>query len=420
MQPSGPSTQALRISVSGLRGTGLVLQNNGGDDLAVSADGTISFATRLPIGTTYQVSLKSPPEYPPQTCTVSGDSGRVDEVTPPVVAVTCARPPHFAFVTSLSRTSVLSIDNASGAMSSTGFSIPYGGLLAATLAPNGRFLYWADLLTNSVRSFAINIDSGELRELSGSPAATGLSEPQAMAIAPSGKFLYVAHRASNQLSIFAVDRLSGTLTLSTETAATGNYPMAVAITPDGRHLYVANYTAGSISTYSLNSLTGAATFVHEISLASRARFLAVEAASRFLYMTSGQDNLVYALAIDGATGTLTSVPGSPFAAGNGAQNLATDPEGKALYVTNETDGTVSAFGIDATTGSLTSLGAALPAGQYPEGVAVDPSGAHVYVAKQANQEIGIYARDSQSGALSNPRASTTPYLPFGIAILGYR
>lgn len=45
-------------TVSGLVGTGLVLQNNGGDDLALSADGPFTFATVVGNGAAYAVTVK--------------------------------------------------------------------------------------------------------------------------------------------------------------------------------------------------------------------------------------------------------------------------------------------------------------------------------------------------------------------------
>ena len=61
--------------MSGLSGT-VVLQDNGGDDLSVSANGSFTFATPLVSGAAYSVTVKTNPAG--QTCTVServGDGG---------------------------------------------------------------------------------------------------------------------------------------------------------------------------------------------------------------------------------------------------------------------------------------------------------------------------------------------------------
>jgi hypothetical protein len=73
-------------TVSGLDGT-LVLQNNGGDDLTVTADGSFAFSTRLSTGDGYLVSVLSQP--PAQTCAVSNGSGIVGGVDVTSVTVAC-------------------------------------------------------------------------------------------------------------------------------------------------------------------------------------------------------------------------------------------------------------------------------------------------------------------------------------------
>ena len=76
-------------NVSGLAGSGLVLQNNGGDDLAISADGSFTFATALDDETAYAVTVLTQPVTPNQTCTVSNGSGTLAGADVTDVAVTC-------------------------------------------------------------------------------------------------------------------------------------------------------------------------------------------------------------------------------------------------------------------------------------------------------------------------------------------
>jgi hypothetical protein len=48
-------------TVSGLTGTGFVLQNNAGDDLSISSDGTFTFSTAISDGDTFHVTVLTPP-----------------------------------------------------------------------------------------------------------------------------------------------------------------------------------------------------------------------------------------------------------------------------------------------------------------------------------------------------------------------
>jgi hypothetical protein len=73
--PTGPFT--IGGSVLGLKGTGLVLQDNGGDDLTVTGTGTVAFTfkTTIATGGTYNVIIKTQSSTPTQTCSVTGATG---------------------------------------------------------------------------------------------------------------------------------------------------------------------------------------------------------------------------------------------------------------------------------------------------------------------------------------------------------
>ena len=55
-------------TVTGLTGSGLVLRNNGGDDLAVAADGTYTFSTSVANGGSYNVTVLTQPDRTTLQC----------------------------------------------------------------------------------------------------------------------------------------------------------------------------------------------------------------------------------------------------------------------------------------------------------------------------------------------------------------
>jgi len=71
--PPPIATYTIGGSVSGLTDAGLVLQNNGGDNLSVSANGSFTFATPVAQGGAYAVGVLAQPTG--QTCTVTNGSG---------------------------------------------------------------------------------------------------------------------------------------------------------------------------------------------------------------------------------------------------------------------------------------------------------------------------------------------------------
>ena len=84
-----PQTYIIGGTVSGLSGTGLVLQNNGGNNLSISGNGSFTFSTAIAAGGAYSVAVLTQPSNPVQTCTVANGSGTANaNVTN--VQVSCA------------------------------------------------------------------------------------------------------------------------------------------------------------------------------------------------------------------------------------------------------------------------------------------------------------------------------------------
>jgi hypothetical protein len=84
-------TRSFKIggTVSRLAGSGLVLQNNGGDNLSVAADGSFEFSTTVASGGDYDVSVLTQPTSASQDCVVTGGSGTVSDADVTNVDVTC-------------------------------------------------------------------------------------------------------------------------------------------------------------------------------------------------------------------------------------------------------------------------------------------------------------------------------------------
>lgn len=70
---AGPTTKSISVTVIGLIGSGMVLEDNGSDDMPVLANGTFTFKTA--VTATYSVTVKTQPASPTQTCTVTNGAG---------------------------------------------------------------------------------------------------------------------------------------------------------------------------------------------------------------------------------------------------------------------------------------------------------------------------------------------------------
>jgi trimeric autotransporter adhesin len=76
-------------TITGLSGTGLVLRNNNGDDLKVTANGAVTFSSALASGAAYFVTVEIQPVRPGQLCSVTNGAGTVANANVTDVAITC-------------------------------------------------------------------------------------------------------------------------------------------------------------------------------------------------------------------------------------------------------------------------------------------------------------------------------------------
>jgi hypothetical protein len=83
---------------------------------------------------------------------------------------------------------------------------------------------------------------------------------------------------------------------------------------------------------------------------------------------------VYGYRVNRDDGTLAPVPNSPLVIGGQAITTAIDPQGRVLYVGNNGDDKLYVFSIDGTTGALTAVdGSPFALGAVPAGVTFHPT-----------------------------------------------
>ena len=88
--PVPRSAQDVAVVADGVFGQGLVLRNNGTDDLSVPGSGGYKFATQLMDGGTYDVSVYTQPTDPAEHCALTSSSGTATSGTAINVIVNCA------------------------------------------------------------------------------------------------------------------------------------------------------------------------------------------------------------------------------------------------------------------------------------------------------------------------------------------
>ena len=392
------NTHTVGGTVTGLTGSGLILQNNGGGDLAVLATGAFTFSAGIADGAAYAVTVKSQPSSPTQSCVVTNGSGVIAAATVTNVSVECAGVGRFAYVANAADNtiSVYSIDSTTGALAAVGTPVATGvSPYAIAGSPDKQHVYVVNETPNNISAYSVDATTGALTEIAGSPFAAG-TDPQALVFDPSGAYLYVADNGSNTLSAYAVDASTGVLTpLPTATYPTGTGPSAVSVDATGKFVFVANNGGSNdISVFSIAAGTGELTPVTGSPFAAGGNPYSLVFAnsqnSLYTANSNGASSTISILKFSPVTGALSSLTGSPFAL-SVDNYIATDRIGGVLYVT--TGGGVTGYGIlDA--GVLIALpGSSVASGANAYSVMVDPSGQFVYVCNDGAGNVSGYKRN---------------------------
>ena len=249
-----------------------------------------------------------------------------------------------------------------------------------TPQPGSEFVFVPDANNNILNVLVIGPD-GSFNNGPVPVVATGAA-PVWAAVDPNNNFVYVTNFNGNSVSVFSLNTTSGVVA-GVGAVAAGAEPGAVAVDPLGKFAYVANDVGanlpGSVSAYSIGA-TGALTAVAGSPFAAGTnpqQGIAVTAG--FVYVTNFGSSNVSAYSLNTSTGVLTPLATPTFATGAGPVSLAMDPAGKFLFTANSNSNNVSAFTVNAD-GSLTAVpGSPFTAGNSPQYLVTDRTGTHLYV-----------------------------------------
>ncbi|MHB8811829.1 MAG: beta-propeller fold lactonase family protein [Steroidobacteraceae bacterium] len=392
--PPPPTQYTIGGTVTGLSGTGLVLQDNGGDNLPVSASGSFTFASKVNSGATYSVTVMTQPSG--QTCTVSSGSGTASANVTSVAVACTASSSNVTIggtVTGLTGTGLVLQDNGGDNLNVTG----NGAFTFATSLASGAAYAVTVLTQPSSPTQTCTVASGS--GTTGTTNVTSVAVTCTGGTASVGKFAYTANYGDSTISAYTIDPASGALTLiAGGPVHDGSQPAAVSLAPNGKFAFSASNNGADIQAYTIDQTSGALTLVgtYPTTFAHGSSYpdIAVDSQSAHLYIASAGDAEVAGFAI-AASGALTPVPKSPIGAGAGAGGIpAFSPDGKYLYVVNQTANTVSGYSIDATSGALTSLGSAVATGATPDWIIFTPNGNYAYVANSGADTISAYSVSS--------------------------
>jgi 6-phosphogluconolactonase len=463
--PTPTATYTIGGTVSGLTGSGLVLRNNGGSDLAISANGAFTFSTAVSAGAPYNVTVSTQPTATPaQRCAVNAGSG-VASAAVTNVSIACAvLVGKFLYVpnSGSSDVSAYSIDASTGALATVaGSPFPSNQTPGyATADPDARHLYVSgrrkptllpDPGASLISAYAIDAATGALSELPTSPfeiatspsgTATSIGKPL---MHSSGGFFYisVATQPNNVLAGMTINSATGALTQIPGTPIFSSAFGFGTFDSGGRTLYVVTTPTqliSSVATFSVSAPSGVLTESNVRWATGGWAFVVVMSrAGDFLFVPElASGGALAVLRIDATGAVLTPVTGSPFATGTTSPStaVAAHPSKNFVYVTNTNQplpplppaiplppppepSTIAGFQYDVN-GVVTPIANSpfLTGGLLAADAAVDPTGRFLLVANRGSNSVTVFTIDQASGVLTPAPGSPFPtgLAPTGAAI----
>jgi 6-phosphogluconolactonase len=434
---------AISVSPTGPLGTGLVLQDNLGDNLLVPAGATSSFTFATPVADTaaYSVTVLTQPHTPAQTCVASNNTGNVSGINITTVSISCTTntvlptADPYVYAANLGSTGtngVSTYTSTNGVLSTQTLVISKSGP-SSIAVDAGKFAYVANANSNSISAYSISagaltaltdVDAGTSGTQTSIPTGT---QPYSIAIHPSGKFAYVANAGSNSISAYSIDATTGALArIDADGFTSGNQtsiparsaPISIAIDPTGSYAYVANAGDNNVSVYSIDASSGALTAIDANGSGAGSNTyistgpgtvtpfsVTVDPSGTYLYVANRNSNNISIFQIGaGVPGTLSTPTIKPANEGAGATpvSIAIHPEGVYAYVLNTDSGTVNVYTISGSTLNYSSLAST---GATPSSISIDSTGQYAYVANYGGNSISAYAINQSDGSLSSVSGS---------------
>ena len=423
-------------TVSGLAGSGLVLQVNGGGNLAVAAKATsFAFSSALATGTAYTVSVLTQPSNPAQSCTVSGASGTVGSANVTSVSVACTT---FDF----------SVGGSISGLTGSGLVLKDNGGDALTVTANAKSFVFPTAIASGA-AYAVSVatePSGETCTVTNGSGTVGADNVTTVSIActtGSGggttKYtvggtisgltsagLVLADNVGDHLTVMAGAK---SFTLPTSFAGGSAYTVSVSTQPSSpaQTCTVANGSgtvgAVNVTTVAITCSAPLYTVGGSISGLTSGGLVLQDNAGDNLTVPANATTFTFATGLKtGATYAATiltqpSAPAEVCTLTNGSGTIASSNItnisvscvriGQFVFVANSIDGVnsngdISAFAINPLNGTLTAVaGSPFAMGtndMYPTAIAIDRNG-HVFVSNGHSTDVAVLDIGS-NGALT--------------------
>ena len=306
--------------------------------------------------------------------------------------------------------------------------------------PSGQFVLAVSNTTDRVMVFRLKAATGEVQPVPGSPFVTGTRSPFSIRFHPSGRFVYAGVRFGG-VGAFSFDPETGFIKpLPGSPFPAQRRTREIAIHPSGKFLYASNGYSNSVSAYRINEQTGGLTELStspysvgdfgNIDYLDRSMLdvppeaggmphsIDMDPQGQFVFTANKAGGSVSVFGVDGKTGELKTVAGSPFFVGFNPYRSRVHPSGRFVLTTLWADGKVAVHALDRSSGRLTEVPGSPFAlnSQTPVDLKFSADGSRVYVSNFDGNEITLLDMDVVSGRLSLRESLMTRLSPWSLVL----
>jgi len=276
-----------------------------------------------------------------------------------------------------------------------------------TVDPTHSYLYAAIRSTNSISSFRINSQNGDLIFINTLNIAMN---PVYIKTDRTGKFLLAADNNKNKVYVLLIGKAGEILSSNFQEITTAYFPHSVQIDPANRFWYIPCRTGETIQRYLFDSTTGiqSANSLDIVTPDSTGpRHLEFHPALNVIYCVNEFGRSVTVYRMDtvkrtlSAIQTLSLIPPNvarPKAPNKGGADIHLTPDNRFLYASNRNPDNIVAFSVDASSGMLTLIARYSLEGT-PRAFDIDPTGKFIYVGGQTSGKLTAFRIDTSSGNL---------------------
>ena len=338
------NTYTVGGSTSGLAGTGLVLQDNGGDNLPITGNGTFDFATPVASGAAYAVTVLTQPSAPTQTCSVAAGTGTVAAANITTVTVTCS-------------TNAYAIGGSTSGLVGAGLVLQDNGGNNLPVTANGAFVFSTPIASGS--AYAVTIltqPTGQTCTVTNGTGTVAAANVTTVAVACVVSYTVggtVAGLLSGNSGVTLQENggsnqtitASGTFTFLPGLPSGSAYSVTVLSPPTGYYCVVAN-GSGTITNASITNVAVTCGVI-----------------GAFMFVPNSTDDTISSFYVDQNSGALVPLPGAPVGTGTTPVSIVAGCTIAgtlgSLYVANSGSSDISQYGVNLTTGVIASVGAAV-------------------------------------------------------------